>query len=192
MVVTLMAMTVAIAPLGHAQTALTCSPSTVSMGLNQSATFTASGGNGSYVWSGQNLVVNNPTGNQFTVSYPAAGSYTITVASAGLTANCTMNVGTVANGTLSCMPATQTVVAGQNATFTASGGNGNYVWTSPDLSINNPTGSGFTASFAGTGSKSVMVSSAGQTATCYTTVVAASGGTVTPGLPNTGGGYGHW
>ena len=184
----------ALGQIGYAQTALSCSPSSVNVAVNQSATLTASGGSGSYVWSGQNLSVNNATGNQFTVNYPAAGSYAITVSSGGLSATCTVNVGPVSSGTLTCSPATQTINAGQNASFIASGGNGSYSWSSPDLTISNATGSGLSASFAGSGIKTVTVSSGGQIASCTTNVVAPSSVppvVVVPGLPNTGGGYGR-
>ena len=95
---------------------------------------------------------------------------------------------------LSCAPSVQSVMLGQSASFTASGGNGSYVWSSPDLTISNPTGSGFTANYASIGVKTMTVSSAGASATCTVDVLPV--GTVpatpsTPGLPNTGGGYGQ-
>lgn len=78
---------------GFAQTVpLSCSTQTPVVGVNQTAVFTATGGNGSYVWSGQNLSLNNPTGTQFLVNYPSAGSYVITVSSGGSSANCALTV----------------------------------------------------------------------------------------------------
>ena len=128
-------------------TPVSCSTATSTVLPNQATTFTATGGNGSYVWSGTNLNVTNAVGTQFAVSYPTPGVYTITVSSAGFSGSCTMTVaGTVQTGALVCSPAVQNVTLGQTATFAATGGNGAYTWSSPDLTINNASGSGFSAS----------------------------------------------
>lgn len=165
---------------------LTCSPGTITVSTGQQATFIANGGTGTYVWSGTNLTIANATGAQFTASYPVAGTYTISVTSGGQTANCQMVV-TASSGTLACAPVTQNVFLGQNAVFTATGGNGSYLWSSPSLTITTSTGSQFTANFASTGTHTATVTSNGQTATCTANVVLSSSGG-TPGLPNTGGG----
>jgi type VI secretion system secreted protein VgrG len=97
------------------------------------------------------------------------------------------NGGTVT--ALSCAPNFQTVNAGMPVSFTAMGGNGNYTWASPTLTILNPNGAGFTANFATQGTQTVTVASAGQTATCTVNVIGGQVlGTNTgiPGLPNTG------
>jgi hypothetical protein len=180
--------------LGLAQTItpVACSVSASSVSANQAAVFTATGGNGTYSWSGPNLSVTNASGSQFAVSYPNPGVYTITVASAGQSASCNMTVVAAAtSGTLVCSPATQNVTLGQTATFSATGGNGAYTWSSPDLSISNANGSGFSANYASTGLKTMTVSSNGATASCVTNVLAGATTPATPGLPNTGGGYGQ-
>ncbi len=69
-----------------------CTPASASATVGQPVTFSASGGDGNYVWAGQNLTVTNPTGLQFTVSYPNPGAYTITVTSAGQSSNCLLTV----------------------------------------------------------------------------------------------------
>ncbi len=177
-------------------TPVSCSAAVSTVAPNQAAIFTATGGNGSYVWSGTNLNITNATGNQFAVSYPTPGVYTIVVSSAGFSGSCTMTVaGTIASGALVCSPAVQNVVLGQTATFTATGGNGTYTWSSPDLTITNASGTGFSASYASTGLKLMTVSSQGVLATCSVNVL-SNGGTVTPPpvtptLPNTGGGFGQ-
>jgi len=95
-------------------------------------------------------------------------------------------------GTLTCFPAMQSVTLGQSASVSATGGDGTYTWSSPDLSITNPNGSGFSANFASTGVKTLTVTSAGLTTTCIVNVLAQSTvSATTPGLPNTGGGYGQ-
>ncbi len=176
-------------------TPLVCTSPTATVNQNQAIVLTATGGNGTYVWSGTNLNITNAVGTQFAVSYPAAGNYTVTVSSAGLSAACNFTVVAPATtGALACAPAAQSVVLGQTASVSASGGNGAYVWSSPDISIANPNGSGFSASYASTGLKTLTVTSGGATAICAVNVL---GGTtppvvtppVTPGLPNTGGGF---
>jgi hypothetical protein len=185
--------------LSFAQTVIpvSCSVAGSSVGVNQVAVLTAAGGNGTYSWSGPNLNVTNAAGSQFAVSYPTAGTYPITVSSAGFSAVCSVSVvGTASTGTLYCSPAAQNVTMGQTAVVSASGGNGSYIWSAPDLSISNPTGSGFSASYASTGLHTLTVTSAGQTAACAVNVLLGSvvitpTTPVTPSLPDTGGGYGQ-
>lgn len=177
----------------QAVTPLTCSVNNSTVNTNQAATFTATGGNGSYLWSGPNLNITNSAGTQFAVSYPNPGTYPITVTSAGLSATCNMTVVAVSStGAVACSPSVQTTNLGQSSSFSATGGNGTYVWSSPDLSISNPSGSGFSANFASTGLKTITVSSAGGSSICTVNVV-STGTTppVIPGLPNTGGGFGQ-
>ncbi len=175
-------------------TPVNCSVSSSSVGVNQAALLTASGGNGTYFWSGQNLNVTNSAGTQFAVSYPTAGNYVVNVSSGGQSDSCSIDVtSSTSSGSLSCSPAVQTVMLGQTASFSAVGGDGAYVWSSPDLSITNPTGSGFSANYASAGLKTLTVRSEdGSVATCAVNVL---GGVVTPpitpGFPNTGGGFGQ-
>lgn len=172
-------------------TTLNCSVNASSVGLNQAAIVTATGGNGTYFWSGPNLNITNSGGSQFAVSYPNAGTYPITVQSGNQTATCNVVItGAVSSNALSCYPVTQNVTLGQVASVSATGGNGTYTWSSPDLSIANPNGSGFSANYASLGVKTLTVTSGGLVATCAINVL-ASGVVVTPGLPNTGGGFGQ-
>gem|GEM_PF-2535389 len=188
-------LSLSIGPLSFAQAApVACSVAPSTVNTNQAAIFTATGGSGSYLWSGTNLNVTNASGNRFAVSYPNPGTYTINVASAGQTASCTMVVVAAPSGALACSPGTQNVTLGQSASFSATGGTGSYTWSSPDLTISNPNGSGFSANYASTGLKTITVASGGVSDTCAVNVLA---GTVTPpvtptpGLPNTGGGHGR-
>jgi hypothetical protein len=184
--------------LSFAQTAtpLACSVNATSVNTNQAAIITATGGNGSYYWSGPNLNVTNSGGNQFAVSYPDGGTYPITVSSAGQTATCDVNVvGVVSTDALSCFPAVQNVLLGQTAAVSATGGNGAYVWSSPDLTIANPNGSGFSADYATTGLQTLTVTSGGLVTTCAINVLSSPVTdpivTPTPSLPDTGGGFGQ-
>jgi heme exporter protein D len=164
--------------------ALTCTPQSVSVNPNQQVTFTASGGDGNYVWSAPQMAPR--TGAELTVYYPWAGSSVVSVSSAGQTANCNVTiVGEVlGDATLACVPSQSTVAIGQVVTFSAVGGDGNYVWSAPGVASR--TGSTFTAFYPQAGQSSVTVASAGQTATCNVTIAGAVLGGQTPGLPNTG------
>lgn len=88
---------------------------------------------------------------------------------------------------LVCTPATQNVTLGGTATVNATGGTGSYTWSAPELDVTNPTGSGFIANYATTGTKTITVMSGNDTATCTVHVLAASAPT-TPGVPATGAG----
>ncbi|MDR3571591.1 MAG: hypothetical protein P4L81_05375 [Candidatus Pacebacteria bacterium] len=188
-----------IGAISFAQTTVpvTCSMASSSVNVNQVNILTATGGNGTYSWSGPNLNVTNSAGSKFAVSYPTAGTYPITVSSAGSSAVCNVSVvGTVSTGNLYCSPAAQNLTVGQTATVSASGGNGTYTWSAPDLNITNPNGSGFSANYASTGLKTLTVTSGGLTATCAVNVLAGSVVITpttpsTPALPSTGGGYGQ-
>ena len=188
-------MGMSVGSLSFAQTVpVSCSPSVSTVSANQAATLTASGGNGTYAWSGTNLNVTNSAGTQFAVSYPTPGTYTVIVSSAGQAATCSVTVVAATSGSLVCSPAVQNVTLGQTASVSATGGTGTYVWSAPDLTIINPNGSGFSASYASAGLKTLTVTSGGVSSTCAINVLAGvyvpPVPPVTPGLPETGGGYG--
>lgn len=178
--------------IGFAQTVtpLTCSNASSSVIANQVATLTATGGTGTYFWSGLNLNVTNSAGSQFAVSYPSVGVYTVNVSSGSQTASCTVNVvASTSTGNLVCSPAVQSVALGQTATFSATGGNGAYTWSAPDLTIANPNGSGFSASYATAGLKTLTVTSGSLATTCAVNVLANA--YTIPTFPNTGEGFGE-
>jgi hypothetical protein len=190
---------ISLGALSFAQTVspVSCSTATPTVSANQAAVFVAAGGNGTFSWSGTNLNVTNSVGSQFAVSFPNPGVYTIGVTSGGLSGNCTLTVVAATSGALTCSPASQTITLGQTATFAATGGNGTFTWSSPDLTITNANGSGFSASFASAGLRTVTVTSGSDTAVCAVNVLPNAGGgtvvppVVTPGLPATGGGFGQ-
>ncbi len=169
-------------------TPLTCSVASGTVISNQAVILTAAGGNGTFAWAGPNLSVTNSAGTQFAVSYPTPGVYPIVVSSGGLTATCNVVVTAApSTGILNCIPAVQNVTLGQTASVTVSGGDGTYVWSSPDITVNNPTGSGFSANYGTSGLKTLTVKSAGLTETCAINVLSGVAIPVTtPGLPNTG------
>jgi len=91
-VLTVAGTSIAALSFGQAVTTLNCSMSGSSVGTNQAAILTATGGNGFYTWSGPNLNVTNSGGSQFAVSYPNPGIYPITVTSGSQTATCNVSV----------------------------------------------------------------------------------------------------
>lgn len=110
-------------------------------------------------------------------------------------------LGTSLGGPLACIPGSSLAPVGQPVMFRATGGDGRYVWSSPNLTITNPFGDAFRATFNQPGAYSIRVASANQTAFCS---VSVSGGAVGsapyytgqltggvlgtqyPALPNTG------
>lgn len=94
---------------------------------------------------------------------------------------------------VACSPTSTTVVPGQSVTLAASGGDGvNYSWSSPGLTITNPTGVNFTVTFNQDGTFPVTVTSAGSSSTCDVIVAGTAVPSTTPttttvpGLPDTG------
>lgn len=79
---------------GAQTTPLVCSPSITSIVMNQSATFFASGGDGTqaYTWSIPDATLTNPTGSSFTVRYNTPGTRMVTVTNGGSVASCTIVV----------------------------------------------------------------------------------------------------
>lgn len=102
------------------------------------------------------------------------------------------------NTQLVCSPAYQNAAAGAPVTFSAAGGMGAYSWTTPNRTFNN-VGPNLTTTLQTTGTQTVIVTSAGQTAVCTVNVLASGGPisypgptyptvvpTYVPALPNTG------
>lgn len=166
-----------------------CASPTGTILVGQPATFTATGGNGTFSWSATDLSISNPLGTSFTANYTTPGVHLVTVSSNGQSATCAVSIQPAAStsGTLMCSPVTQTAIVGNPVNFTATGGNGTYVWSATDLTLVNPTGSSFRATYGSAGTHVVTVTSGTETANCTVTVNPASTtGGGTPGLPNTG------
>lgn len=145
-----------------------CSPSTVSTTTGTPVTFTVVG-TSPYSWSSPGGSPSGGSGGSYTTSYSSPGTYTVTVTDAsGNSATCTVYVFTP----LVCSPGTQTVYTGAPATFTASGGNPPYSWSSPSGSPPAGSGSSHTTTYATPGTYAVWVSDAsGNTAQCVVNVI---------------------
>lgn len=94
------------------------------------------------------------------------------------------------SGTLMCIPQTQTTTMGQDVFFSATGGNGTYTWSVPEITLANPVGTGLRMNYGTSGLHVVTVTSGGQSSQCLVTVLAATSPTTPtyPTLPNTGEG----
>src|SRR3989344_8576994 len=130
----------------------------------------------------------------FAQTVPVSCSPSISTVSANQAATCSVTVVAATSGSLVCSPAVQNVTLGQTASVSATGGTGTYVWSAPDLTIINPNGSGFSASYASAGLKTLTVTSGAVGSACPVNVLAGvyvpPVPPVTPGLPETGGGDG--
>lgn len=138
---------------------LQCAPASQTVGVNQNASFVATGGTGSYSWSAQSGSPTSGSGSTFATSYASAGQYTVGVTSGNQTAQCTVVVQqAVTPGPLVCSPASQTVNIGQLAQFVVSGGSGQFSWSAPSGSPTSGQGSSFGTSYGAAGSYVVTVS----------------------------------
>ena len=90
-------------------------------------------------------------------------------------------------GLLYCTPAQQSAVGNQSVTFTASGGNGQYLWVGASGVLQNSSSRVLSTSLLQAGGPHVYLKSGNQQVLCS---INALGGTGTPGFPNTGRGGG--
>ncbi|MCC7356221.1 MAG: DUF11 domain-containing protein [Candidatus Doudnabacteria bacterium] len=144
-----------------------CAPNSQTVNINQFATLSASGGNGSYSWSAPS---GNPTtGNQstFSVRYPSAGTYNVTVTSAGQSDSCTVVVrDIIITPDLVCFPASQTADINQLVSFSVSGATSTVTWSAPSGSPATGSGTSFSTRYATSGNKVVTATSGNRTANC--------------------------
>ncbi len=153
---------------------LVCAPSNQSVDVDQLAAFVASGGTGQYSWSATAGTPSSGTGATFSTKYTSSGSKTVRVTSGNKTASCQVVVRDV---TLNCSPDLQYADLNQSVSLVATGGNGNFVWTTPGANTGNQTGSQVSVSFSSSGTKNVTVTSAGKSDTCQVVVRETSSGT---------------
>ena len=106
-----------------------------------------------------------PTGNLTT---PTTFTLVCTNVSGSATATITVNVNSPPP--VVCSPATQTVLVGQVAKLSASGGDGTFAWTASGGSPATGSGTPFSTTYSSTGTKTVTVTSAGLNANCSVTV----------------------
>jgi hypothetical protein len=150
----------------------TCSPSSPTVAMGSPVTFTGDKGNNvSYTWDAPGSanpgpgVSGNPT---FTTSWSTFGSQTVTVHSGSGRGTCTVNVEAPPPA---CSASPSTVAVGTTVTFTGTSGDNTYTWSAPGGAPSGPQGGNpFTTSYGTSGTKTVTVTSAGQSRTCTVSV----------------------
>jgi hypothetical protein len=116
-------------------------------------------------WSG----AKDPLGGNQTTTLTKAKTYVfgIRCKKAGLP-DTTDSVSVVVNpaSTLVCSPSSQTGAVNENLTFNVAGGNGVYAWNASGAGISSGSGNSFNTYYSTSGSKVVVVTSDGKTASC--------------------------
>ncbi len=149
-----------------------CVPNFQTVLVNQTASFSATGGTGVFSWTA--APGGNPTtgtGATFTTVYNTPGPRTIMVTSGGVTAFCQLTVNPIPQNQVVCAPDNQTVLVNRPAFFVATGGNGVFSWTAPGGNPSTGASSSFTTSYSTPGTRIVTVASDGLSDTCQVTVV---------------------
>lgn len=131
--------------------ALACAPASQTVSVGSSATLAAAGGLAPYTWTAAGSSNPGPvSGASFATTYGATGTYTVKVTDADFpmrTAQCSVTVTPAPPP--ACAPATQTVVAGETATLTASLGVPPYSWSTTGSSDDGPTpGASYATTYA--------------------------------------------
>lgn len=143
-----------------------CTPPTQTVLVNQTATMGATQGTGTYSWSAPGGTPSTGTGATFGTAYGAPGTYTVTLTSGGLSSTCQV----IVPPPLVCAPPNQSVLIGQAANMSASGGTGTYSWAAPGGTTTSGSGATFSTAYGTAGGYAVTVTSGTQTATCNVTV----------------------
>ncbi len=158
---------------------LSCSAINSPVNVGSTASFTATGGNGSYSWTnGGNPSLGN--GQNFSTVYSSAGSKTVTVQSGNQTANCSTQIIDTVVPDVVCTPVNQTANINQTVYFAATGGNGNFNWSAPGSTNGGTTNSSsFNTAYSNSGDKNVTVSSGGKSAVCHVNVLPVQPQTLT-------------
>jgi hypothetical protein len=163
------------------QEMLSCSPSFQSANVGDFVNFNARGGSGVYTWlTGGSTSPTVGIGSSFVSGFSTSGTKVVVVTSSdGQSAGCTVNIQSMSStptyfpipaptplpisaaspfDPISCSPSFQTASFGQPVTFTANGGNGQFLWgVSSNGSPSSGTGSVFTTVFSKSGFKVVNV-----------------------------------
>jgi sugar lactone lactonase YvrE len=173
----------------------TTQPVSQSVAVGQSVTFSvgASGSGLSYQWQKNGANISGATSASYTIASPQAAdaaSYSVLVTSGGITAAsapATLGVGSALPSnpiTITTQPASQTVTAGQSASFTvaATGTGLGYQWQKDGAPISGATSATYSiasAQSSDAGSYTVVISASGNSATSAAatlTVSPAAGG----------------
>lgn len=151
--------------------ALVCSPANQTVVAGHAASFSATGGNGTYTWTALGGTPDSGPGATFSTTYGSAGDKTVKVSDGTSQATCAVHVTPLP--ALACSPLTQTRGINQKAPLTATGGDGTYSWSMPGATIPTATGAGVFPIYLTEGTKTVTVTSAGDSFNC-TVIITAS------------------
>lgn len=144
-----------------------CTPSSQTANVNERVEFYAHGGTGDYEWDADDGSPRYGYGSRFSTSFDEPGDYEVELESNGETDICEIEIRDYDDDAPFCSPSVQNANVNDYVTFSASGGNGSYFWsTSADGSPSTGSGSSFGTRFITPGNKLVMVSSNGRTSQC--------------------------
>lgn len=160
--------TVVVNPINNNQ--LVCAPKNRTILVNESASFTASGGNGSFTWSAPGANPTSGSGSSFATFYNSNGTFTVTVFSGNQSDTCNVVVNSIVNNDLNCVPSNQVVEVDETANFTATGGTGSYSWSAPQGRPSSGSGRNFDTSYDDEGIRTVTVFSGNQSDSCQVRV----------------------
>jgi hypothetical protein len=146
---------------------LSCSPSSQRVSVGEDAEFRARGGTGDFEWDADDGRPRFGQGRNFETSFDEPGTYTVELESNGERDTCRVIVEDEDDDSLFCSPSTQAANVNDFVTFSASGGNGSFSWsTNADGSPTSGSGSSFGTRFFTPGTKLVTVRSDGRTSQC--------------------------
>jgi len=150
---------------------LSCNPQSQSGNVGSYLSFNATGGNGTYNWIASDGNPTTGSGSSFSTQFNSAGFRTVIVNSGNQTATCNVTINQQPpQNNLTCGPQNQSANVNDVVNFYANGGNGSYSWTAYDAQITYGNNQNFSTRFNSVGSKTVVVNSGGQSATCYVNV----------------------
>lgn len=142
--------------------ALVCTPGSQVVTTGLPASFTASGGTGTYAWASPSGSPVSGSGTNYQTTYAAPGVYTVTLTSGGQSTTCSVQADApIITPTLQCAPGTQTGTLGSPVTLnavTTGTVSGILTWTAVGATTATGTGTTFSTSYAAPGTYSVTVS----------------------------------
>lgn len=147
---------------------LVCSPATQQVTVDRSASFTVTGGSGTFTWQAVGGTPSSGSGSSFVTRYSQVGSKQVVVQSGTAQATCAVVVTdiVVPPSPVVCSPATQTVALNQSAILVVSGASGTPTWSAPGATVTAGTGNTFSTAYSTNGTKTVTVTATNGVATC--------------------------
>jgi hypothetical protein len=146
---------------------ISCTPTNQTVNVDESASFTATGGDGAFHWTASGGSPSTGSGSSFNTSYSSSGAKHVLVNdNSGHTAQCNVQVNPIIVGAPVCNPSSQNVNVDEIANFTATGGNGSFHWSASGGSPSSGNGSSFQTEYGYQGTYTVTVTSNGLSDQC--------------------------